>query len=211
MLTAKETKLVQALSASSFNNAGLMHEAGVLSVRKAYGDKEDKGELARAFCNGLTVNNRIEFARFLRKWGLDVAIDGKTVTVGGIRDPRNQARHVKACADDIAFWKLVDAHVKPKAEPKVPTGTVAEQADAAIAALVARMKTAKNNPLGPEVAGLINQRLSQKVVEVEVTQVSTFVTKDGHVYELDAAEEAAMLDWLLARESAKATLKVVNA
>ena len=209
-LKASETKLVASLGSSSFNNAGLMHEACVLAIRKGYSNAEDKGEFGQAICNAVTVSNRIECARFLRKWGLNVTIEGKAVTIGAPRDPKQQAKHIIACANDIGFFQLVDAHVKPKSDRKAPTGTVLEQANEAITKLINRMKGDKLNPLGPEVAGAINNMLTQKTVELEVTQVSTFVTKEGHVYEIDSAEEEAMLNWLLGRTNAKAQLTMVG-
>ena len=113
-LSAKESKIVLALGSSSFNNAILKHEACILAVRKAYGDKADQGELARAIVDAVTVKDRIEVGRFLRKWGLNVTIDGKTVTVGNIRDPKAQAKHVSG---DRKSTRLNSSHSQQSRMP----------------------------------------------------------------------------------------------
>jgi len=154
MLTVKESKLVQTLSNLSFGNAEAMHMAGYKAVSKAYGDTEDKGELARACLDALRVKDKPEFAKFLRKYGMNVVIDKRIITVGGVLNLKNADKHVRAAKEDIQFFQLVEAHVKP-APVKKPEERVASQiADDLIQSLITRQKD-------ENVRGYLQQRIQR--------------------------------------------------
>jgi hypothetical protein len=209
MLTKTETKVVMSLGQDSFEHAQDLHAACVGAVRKAYGNMEDKGEFGQAIVDAVRVTERVETGRFLRKWGLNVTIDHKSVIVGDVVNRKNQAKHLTGCVEDLAHFQLVDAHCKAKAAPKAKTGSVSEQADEAIAALVKRVKAdATRGELAESVAAEINNRLSQKVVTVEVGTVLTITDAQGNATDLSQADYDLFMEFMNKRHVALAGVEL---
>lgn len=204
-LTKTETKVVLSLNKASMTHATDIHGACIGAVRKAYGNQEDKGEFGQAVCNALRVTERIEAGRFLRKWGLNVTIEHVSVIVGDVLNRKKQAEHLTGVTEDLAFFKLTDADVKPKAEPKMKTGIVSDQADEAIKSLVKRVANdATRGELAGLVAAEINNRLSQKVVTVEIGTVLTITDKDGNATDLSQADYELFMEFMNKRHVALA-------
>jgi len=188
-LTKTEVKVVASLGLQSFEHAQDLHAACVGAVRKAYGNLEDKGEFGQAIVDAVRISERVETGRFLRKWGLNVTIENKTVIIGDVVNRKRQAEHLSGVTEDLGFFQLVDAHVPAKKEPKAKTGLVSDQADEAIKALVKRVANdATRGELAGLVAAEINNRLSQKVVTVEVGTRLTITDADGVATDLSQAD-----------------------
>jgi hypothetical protein len=167
MLNKTELSIIAKLSDASFGNAEAMHYAGFKAVNRAYCNKEDNGEMARACYDALRVVDRVEFARFVRKYGLNVVIDKSVAVIGGVTNQKNADKHIRGAKEDIAFFKLIDAHVKPRPVPKEDDRTVAEKADDAIKSMVKRYASPseKLSPVEQEeskaIAALLNQRIQR--------------------------------------------------
>lgn len=151
MMNKKELGIIASLSESSFNHAEKLHSACAYAIRKAYAGNS---EFAQAVVDAVRVKERIEVAGFLKRWGLNTDRIGTTYKIGGPRNQKMQRKHVTGCADDIGYFRLVDAHVPTPKSPKEPEGTFTQQANDALKGLIDRMKKQGRE----EVAALIGQR-----------------------------------------------------
>lgn len=155
MLTKSEFDLISRATSKADAGLELLNECARKAVRKAYSNTEDKGEYARVLFEYTADGLKSPLARFFRTCGLSVTLDGKRDTlsmIGDVLDRTMQQKVFDKLESMNAF--VLDMQVKAKREPKPQDGTWAEQADKAIANMIARLKKDR-----PEVAGIVNQRL----------------------------------------------------
>jgi len=152
-LNKSESAFVSKLMDASFGNAELMHEGGVMSVKKAYAGNV---HFARACYNALRVKDRAEFAGFLKRYGLNVTkIDRTNFDIGGVLNPKNQRKHIEGAKADIAYFRLVDAHVPQRKSPKEDTRTPMQIAQQALEAAINRAEK-----VNPRAADIVREKIN---------------------------------------------------
>lgn len=158
----------------------------------------------------MTKNYKDALPRFFKRAGISV-IDATVMApaiIGSVLDKSKQAK-VFAWLDNPETWVVNPEDVAPRA--KVAPKDIADLAEAKAkvqSMLDATLKRLKDN--GQEnLAMLFQERIAgPKVVTEKTHEPMTFVTGEGHVYELDMDETEAVLDFLLARQVTKSGLAI---
>lgn len=160
----------------------------------------------------MTKNYRDALPRFFKRAGISVidATPQAPAIVNKVLDKTQQAK-VFTWLDKPETWVVNPDDVMPKAKkPAVDVKTVAE-AQAKVQGMIdSTIKRLKDN--GQE--NLLEAYQSRLAAPKEVTKVvhepGSFVTLDAKVFHLDAEEAAAVMQFLLNRQVAKAGLSVMN-
>lgn len=165
MLTNKEQAIVAFIGSSTGQAHAAINDGCRKAVRKAYSDTNDAGEFAGEVYGAVKDIYKDGVARFFKRNGLNVTLDGTRNTkslIGGVLDRSKQDAVFKKLDEDTAVQGEIKQHAK-KAD-KVLTGFAADRAKKYLASAVKRLKAAD-----PDAGAYLNELV------VKVETVNPFI------------------------------------
>lgn len=177
MLTKKELELVALLSSSTTMAFGVMNDACRRAVRKAYSDPDDNGEFAREVFAAVKDVFKSGVARFFRRHGLNVTLDGTRhikSTIGGVLD-RSKQNDVFAKLDaDVAVQGEVKGRA-PRARKELE-GFAADRLKKWLNSSIKRMKEHD-----PDAALLLNEMVQTGDVKTRLAPLAELQLTDAEI------------------------------
>lgn len=185
-LTLKEQSLVSSLSNLGFDMASQLHAVAYKAICKAYSSL-DGGEFARAVFHAVPLYAQESLARWFKRHGLNVSVDGpkgsKSI-IGGVLKTANERRDVTAAKQDCIILPVVAGNLpaqkdKTTVDADRPLSEVVKEAEKALTSFVASQKKKD-----ARVGAVVNDRITagkNPLAELnltieEIAAVKEFVT-----------------------------------
>lgn len=181
-LTNKELSIVAFIGSSTGQAHAAITDACRKATRKAYSDVEDNGEFAREVFNAVKDIYKDGVARFFRRHGLNVTLQGTRNTlslIGGVLDRSKQDAVFKKLDEDFAVQGEIKQHA-PRAKKEL-AGFAADRAKSYLAKAVKRLKATD-----PDAGAYLNDIVSKADV---VPSVNPFAGMDLTAAEIKACQE----------------------
>lgn len=181
MLTNKELSIVAFIGSSTGQAHAAINDGCRKAVRKAYSDTDDAGEFAREVYNASRDIYKDGVARFFKRHGMNVTLDGTRNTkciIGGVLDRSKQDAVFKKLDADVAVQGEIKQHAKKA--PKVLAGFAQDRAKKYLASSVKRLKA-----VDPDAGAYLNDMIAK------VDAVNPFLGMN-----LDASEIRACQDFI---------------
>lgn len=182
MLTNKELSIVAFIGSSTGQAHSAINDGCRKATRKAYSDVDDRGEFAREVYGAVKDIYKDGVARFFRRQGFNVTLEGTRNTlclIGGVLDRSKQDAVFKKLDDDVAVQGEIKQH-GAKAKKEL-AGFAADRAKKYLASAVKRLKA-----VDPDAGAYLNDIVSKADV---VPSVNPFSGMELTASEIKACQE----------------------